>query len=133
MYNSLLYIFRCFFIRCMYFNKFYILLKFLSFYHYIMSFFVLFCGLVLNSTMCDKYCYTSFFYVHLYKISFSIPSFLSLALKWIFCKQHIDRSFFNPVSYSVSFDNIFTPLTLKVIIHRYVLIAILLLVSWLFL
>ena len=76
------------------------------------------------------------FCLHLHGISFLIPSLSVpklLALKWVSYRQHIDGSYcFHSFNCPISFDWAFSPSPFKMIIDRYVLIAILLLVFWLF-
>ena len=83
-----------------------------------------------------KYCYPSFLFTSIFMINVFHPfSFnLELGLKWIFCRQHIDWSCFFIHSVTLCLlVGLFSPFTFKVIIDRYVFIANLLLVLWLFL
>ena len=94
---------------------------------------------VLKSTLSDMSIATWAFlsFPFMWNIFFHHPTFslyVSLALKWVSCKWHIDGScFFIQSATLCLLVGAFSPLTFKVIIDSYVLIAILLLVSWLFL
>lgn len=96
-----------------------------SFYHYVMPFFISYCGLCLE--VWYKYCYPSFFFLFLLPFSwliffhlFTFSLYLSLYLRWASCRQHIDVSSF--LIYSLCLlIRLLGPFTFKVLIRIYLL------------
>ena len=114
-----------------------ILFFYWSLYHFIMPFFVSSHRLSFKLYFVwYESCYPSFLVASIC-ITYLFPApylySVSLVLKWVSCKQHIDGSCFFIQSATLWFlIEAFSPLTFTVIIDGHVLIAILLLVSWLF-
>ena len=108
--------------------------------HYVVSFFVYCYSLCFKVCFVwYKYCYPGFLlisicmeYLFFYPLTFSL--YVPLDLKWVSYRQRIYGSYFCISSATLCLlVGAFSPFTFKVIIDRYILIAILLIVLGLFL
>ena len=129
--QELLYLFMCSCFGCINIYKGYILLLDCSLYHYIVSSFVS-CYVLCFKVyfVIYKYCYPRFLKnFHLYEISFYIPLLLVCVYHSYRGESFVDSIYIGlisyPFSYHMSFVGAFKPLTFKVLIDRYIFIAIL--------
>ena len=124
------YIFGCSYGGCIYFYNVYVLMdSFLEYYEVFLC--VSFYGLCFEVYyVWFKYCYLSFFSCPFAWNAFFHPFALSLCmsfvLRWVSCRQHMCRScFLIHLATLCLLIGAFNPVMFKVIIERYLLIAIL--------
>ena len=127
----------CSCIGCRYIYNGYILLLDWALYLYAMSFFIS-CYFVLKSLLCDTSIVTPAFFSLLFAWNIFFNPYtsilcMSLGLKWVSCRRHIDGScFFIHSATLCLLIGAFSTFIFKLSIDRYVLTAILLSVFWLF-